>query len=494
MQYGTVKIGQVIKLMVDAIGEDALMDSLSEKEKKSWHRKINRLINEKDIRIDTIREFGTLIDDCLEKFKNKGYIQQVHIGMIQTLYWNLLALVTETLPFSTPTSDEFEKQVMWCIADLFHECLEFQKTQENIPVNCMNTTLFSFFDYWKIDEYSKHVSLIHNSFNSLFNDLSNKYSKSDFFKIWDDKKQEIHKESGKYSKSVNDWLSKDKIPTWKMLKPIFESQLNSNDNADLVIYSLFKFQLFAACFMKRFIKSLYEQKLVRKGFIEEVQEGFLGFYRQMFVYQSFKTLTINLAYGNFMFICLRGLCVPNTKLPVSDLIREAFSKLDKRHPDWFILQNICYIDSELAIHPEYEKFSKIGSSFSSKEFWCISRRNIGKCSDFFLNWFKGRYLVLKNHVQDSLNFYRKAFENKYFAGQFTADFIREILAVMEKCDCKKTDKNEIVDFAHALKFCINRGNKQYEELNRIIDCSFDEVFPKESFFDTNISNESVIQL
>lgn len=51
MQYGTIKIGQVIKLMVDSFGEDALMDSLSENEKAAWHKKINRLISEQDIRI-----------------------------------------------------------------------------------------------------------------------------------------------------------------------------------------------------------------------------------------------------------------------------------------------------------------------------------------------------------------------------------------------------------------------------------------------------------
>lgn len=496
MQYGTIKIGQVIKLMVDAIGEDALMDSLSENEKKSWHKKINRLINEKGIRIDTIREFETLLDDCLEKFKSKGYIQQVHKGMIQTLYWNLLAFVTETLPFSTPTFAEFKSQVMWCIADLFHECIEYNKSKKSYPSNYMDTTVFFIFDYWKIDKYSKTVNLIHNSFKALFGDLSNRYSKSDFFNIWDDKKQEIHKENGNYSKSVNDWLSKDKIPTWKMLKPIFESQLDSKDIKEHDIYFRFKFQLFAACFMKRFINSLYDQKLVKKGFIEEVQEGFLGFYKQMFVYQSFKCLPPNLACGNFMFICLRGLCVPNTKAPISDLIRDIFSepKLNFGHPESFILQNIRYIDSELAIHSEYEKFMKTDSIFSIKEFWCISKSNIGECSEFFSNWFKGRYFVLKNHIEDSLKFYKKAFKNIYFAGRFMRDFLREILAVMEKCDCKKTDKNEIVDFAHALRFCINRDNKQYEKLNRIIDCSFDEVFPKESFFDTNTSNESVIQL
>ena len=33
MQYGTIRIGQVIKLMVDSFGEDALLDSLKENER-----------------------------------------------------------------------------------------------------------------------------------------------------------------------------------------------------------------------------------------------------------------------------------------------------------------------------------------------------------------------------------------------------------------------------------------------------------------------------
>ena len=88
MQYGTIRIGQVIKLMVDSFGEDALLDSLKENERDSWHRKINRLISEKDIRIDSVREFEFLFNGYLQKAKEKGYIQQVHIGM---MYPSILA-------------------------------------------------------------------------------------------------------------------------------------------------------------------------------------------------------------------------------------------------------------------------------------------------------------------------------------------------------------------------------------------------------------------
>ena len=73
MQYGTIRIGQVIKLLVDSFGEDALMDSLPKSEQTAWHKKISRLISEKDIRIDAIRDFENLFYDFLRKAKEKGY-------------------------------------------------------------------------------------------------------------------------------------------------------------------------------------------------------------------------------------------------------------------------------------------------------------------------------------------------------------------------------------------------------------------------------------
>lgn len=85
MQYGTIRIGQVIKLLVDSFGEDALMDSLPKSEQTAWHKKISRLISEKDIRIDAIRDFENLFYDFLRKAKEKGYIQQEHVGMIQKI-------------------------------------------------------------------------------------------------------------------------------------------------------------------------------------------------------------------------------------------------------------------------------------------------------------------------------------------------------------------------------------------------------------------------
>ncbi|MCF0124400.1 MAG: hypothetical protein HUJ68_01350, partial [Clostridia bacterium] len=277
MQYGTIRIGQVIKLMVDSFGEDALMDSLPKKEQSAWHKKINRLISEKNIRIDVIRDFETLFNGFLKNAKEKGYIQQVHIGMIQTLYWNLLALITSTTPYSNPTKYEIQPQIMWCLADLFHETMEFGKEQKNLAPNVTDTTVFSIFDFWKIDNYEKNVNLIKNTFRALFSCLKPKYSQNSLYEIWNSKKTELDGTKGEYAKSVNDWLVKDKIPTWKMLKPIFESNLEQADKTEEGYYFIFKFHLFTACFTKRFFRSLEEQELIDTSFYHTVQQWFCSF-------------------------------------------------------------------------------------------------------------------------------------------------------------------------------------------------------------------------
>ena len=480
MQYGTIRIGQVIKLLVDSFGEDALMDSLPKSEQTAWHKKISRLISEKDIRIDAIRDFENLFYDFLRKAKEKGYIQQEHVGMIQTLYWNLLALITATTPYSVPTKEEVQLQIMWCLADLFHESMEFKKKAKNMNPNVVDTTVFYIYDLWKIDNYEKEVDLIKNSFKALFSDLHENYTRNQFYEIWNNKKAEIDGGRGDYSKSVNDWLAKNKIPTWKMLKPIFESQLDTSNERDAGNYFIFKFHLFTACFIKRFFNSLKEQDLIDKSFFDIIQQGFLSFYQYMFVKKSFKLLKYSDTI-NFMFMCLKGLCIPNTNAPISDLIRDAFSKEDKMHPDFHILQKIAFIDAELAIFPEYEKFIK-ERQFDEGLFELLLYKSIGVCSDFFYNWMKGRYLVLKSKFEEGFTFYNKAFEYKYFAGKFLPDYLREFLAVMKKTKAKKTDYNPIVDFAHAVQYSINNDNMKYQKWNRNIDCDFENVFPKDAFF------------
>ena len=483
MQYGTIKIGQVIKLMVDSFGEDALMDSLSENEKAAWHKKINRLISEQDIRIDTIRDFENLFYNYLDKSKEKGYIQQEHVGMVKTLYWNLLALITATTPYSVPTKDEIQLQVMWCLADLFHESMEFKKKAKGLNPKVIDTTVFYIFDFWKIDNYEKEVDLLNNTFRALFTNLKDNYTKNQLYTIWNEKRAEIDGIKGEYSKSVNDWLYKNKIPTWKMLKPIFESALENANPTDAGNYLIFKFHLFTACFMKRFFNSLEEQKLIDDTFYKTVQEGFLSFYQYMFFQKSFKTLKYTDTI-NFMFMCLRGLCIPNTNAPISDLISEAFSKEDMMHPDFHILQKISFIDSELAIFPEYEKFRKT-ASFDQNLLQILSKSSIGVCSDFFYNWLKGRCLILNSKIEDGFYYYKKAFEYKYFAGKFLPDYMREILAVMKQLKCKKPEQNAIIEFAHAVQYSINNDNLKYQKLNRNIDCDFKTVFPTEAFFLTD---------
>ncbi|MBQ5536527.1 MAG: hypothetical protein IIU02_01230, partial [Treponema sp.] len=57
MQFGTIKTGQIVKLFTDSVGLDALLESVSDREKASVKKMIQRLEKEDGIRIDTIRQF-----------------------------------------------------------------------------------------------------------------------------------------------------------------------------------------------------------------------------------------------------------------------------------------------------------------------------------------------------------------------------------------------------------------------------------------------------
>ena len=103
IQYGTIRIGQIVELFVDSIGLDALLENVSNKEIDSKKAMIKRLRNEKEIRIDNLRDFESLIKEFCQSCLNQEFITQTHSYIIQMLYYDLLSMITNTCPYNNPT-------------------------------------------------------------------------------------------------------------------------------------------------------------------------------------------------------------------------------------------------------------------------------------------------------------------------------------------------------------------------------------------------------
>ena len=505
-QYGTIRIGQIVKLFTYSIGFDALLESVPNKEKTSVKKMIQRLGNEDGIRIDMLRQFEQLLKTFCKWAMDNNFMNQTHNYIVQTLYYDMLALITKTSPYNTPTQNEVELQVMYCIALTFREIYDnFEKKERKDWGYTLQLTLFAS-DFWKRTNYMQNVSLIPACFDFIFSEIKN--PKTDLFNYWEELKDSQEKSKKKtktnYAKSINDWVEKAVAPSWKIIKTIFASPTpetiefkESNSN-----YFVFKTHLFLAYFFSNFFKSLEEQKLVSSNFKTTVQNGLHWFYRYVFVVKDFRQYQVQ-EVQNPMFSIMRFLVLPTNKSKnlISEYICEAF---DKENPN---SQSLYFIPTEKIYYPflshtemdtNFKIYQIIFETFNelstNKEFGIFTNKIIkeeeidailnwpimGVCKQFFYNWFKGKYHVLCHDLEGGLKYYRKAFEHRYFGGKALPVFLQEFIVLIQKCNCRKTEFNKIHEWANAVRIYIQEIDKGKTE-HFVLKNSFDEVFPEETF-------------
>lgn len=511
MQYGTIRIGQIVKLFTDGIGLDAILESVSVKQRASTKKMIQRLEKEENIRIDMLRQFESLLNSfCPWAVENK-FMDQAHNYIISTLYYNMLALITKTNPYNNATWNEVELQVMYCIALTYREIYEhLEKKKGKNEGDTLQLTL-GMFDFWKYTNYSKNILLIPSCFDFIFDEI--KSPRSDLFNYWNRLKDERgtskKNTTTNYAKSISDWCNKGTIPSWKIIKTILSSPTPENIQfkKSKSNYNLFKANLFLAYFFSNFFKSLEEQKLVSANFKTIMQNGLRWFYRYVFVIKDFRQYQI-CEVQNQMFSLMRFLVLPTNKREnlISEYIAEAFDKecgvqdasipcaslyyipLEKIYfplcdrkdlaCSLQIFERIYKTDEELSTSPLYGKF--INKTISEGDLEILSPDKIGICGYFFYNWFKGKYLVLCHNFESGLEFYRKAFEYRYFGGKYLSQFLEEFVVLIQKCKCKQVEFNHIHEWANAVMLYIQNIDKGKSPSMEIKN-DFDEVFPEAAF-------------
>ena len=329
IQYGTIRIGQIVKLFTDGIGLDALLESVPEKEKASIKKMIQRLEKEEGIRIDTLRQFENLLSTFCKWAEENNFMSHTHSCIIQSLYYDLLTLITNTNPYNNPTQKEVELQLMYCIALTYREIYDYFEQKDGKDWGYTLQLTLGMFDFWKNTNYNENVNLISSCFDFIFSDIQN--PKSDLFKHWNSLKDgqvDITKKTKtNYAKSVTDWIEKGVTPSWKNIKTILSSPTPKNIEfkESKKNYFLFKMRLFLACFFSNFFESLKGQGLVSENYEEIVQNGIRWFYKYVFVKGDFKQYQ-DYEVQNPMFSFMRFLLLPNNRNIISTYIDVAFDK------------------------------------------------------------------------------------------------------------------------------------------------------------------------
>lgn len=510
IQYGTIRIGQIVKLFTDGIGLDALLESVPEKEKASIKKMIQRLEKEEGIRIDTLRQFENLLSTFCKWAEENNFMSHTHSCIIQSLYYDLLTLITNTNPYNNPTQKEVELQLMYCIALTYREIYDYFEQKDGKDWGYTLQRTLGMFDFWKNTNYNENVNLISSCFNFIFSDIQN--PKSDLFKHWNSLKDgqvDITKKTKtNYAKSVTDWIEKGVSPSWKIIKTILSSPTPKNIEfkESKINYFLFKMRLFLACFFSNLFESLKGQGLVSENYEEIVQNGIRWFYKYVFAqkgdFRQYQTYEVQ----NPMFSFMRFLLLPNNRNIISTYIDVAFDKecgvqnasvpcaslyyipLTKIHfpvcdvndlaRALQIFERIYKIDEELSTCRWYGKFTS--KTIEEADLEILAPCEIKDCGHFFYNWFKGKYKVLCHEFETGLNFYRKAFDYRYFGGKYLTQYLSEFIVLIPKCDTKKAEFNHVHEWANAVQLYIEEIDDKTERKISIQN-SFDEVFPEEAF-------------
>jgi len=506
MQFGTIKIGQIVKLFANGIGLDALLESVSDKEKPSVKKMIQRLEKEDEIRIDSLRQFENLLNNFCKWAMDNNFMNQTHNYIVPTLYHDILALITNTNPYNNPTKNEIELQIMYCLALTFREIYDHLEKKEGKEWGYTLQMTLMISDFWKQTNYNENVKLIPSCFDFLFSDIEN--PKSDLFKYWENLKdsQESSKKKTNYAKSITDWIEKGVSPSWKIIKTILSSPTPENIKfkESKSNYFIFKTHLFLAYFFSNFFKCLEEQNLVSQNFKETVQSGLRFFYRYVFIVKDFRQYQL-FEVQNPMFSLMRFLVLPTnrSKNLISEYIYEAFDKECGVQDVSISCSSLYYIPPDIIHFPVCDKFELarslqiferiyrideelstckkfLNKTISESDLEILSPKEIRVCGNFFYNWFKGKYHVLCREFETALEFYRKAFEYRYFGGKYLTQYLSEFVVLMQKCKVGKTEFNHIHEWANAVRLYIAKID-EVEERKISIKNSFDEVFPAESF-------------
>ncbi len=508
LQYGTIRIGQIVSLFNDGIGFDALTDGYNPSETDRLETMIKRLKKEKDVKIDKLRDFEKLIKDFCKNCLKQGFINKKHTYIIQSLYFDLLSLIKNTNPYNNPTYKEVELQIMYCLALILREIFDSFIRENKTKSEAFVLTL-SLYNFWQNTQYKKNVKLIPACFDYIFSEIKN--PKKDLFDYWD-KMTNDYNATGLYSKEIYDWTKQNVKPTWKKIKLILTSDIpegiifkTSNSS-----YQIFKWNLFIGNFISKFFRSLEKQKLVSKDFKNTVQDGFRYFYSHFFNNEGNTSYCEDYEMQNPMFSLLRLMVYPSeiNRSCISDSIYEAFFKELMIAPsENRLYKSLYYIPEEINKVPflDYKELSKelyiydcVSSTINelSTIEGCgifedkliteeeldkvLLHPDMGECKSFYYPWLKGKYHVLCHDFETGLELYKEAFPYRYYGGASLPLYLEEFLVLIKKCDCKKPEFNKIHEWANAICIYLNEIDKDRQNY-LTIRSSFEEVFPEKAF-------------
>ena len=470
IQYGSIKLSQVASVMIDGIGQRALLECVDASEFDRTKQMLKRIKhiddNTSKASFKIVKDFENLLLFFFEWAKDNGYTQYYDFFIL--FYEELKSMIYEIdSPFYT-TQKNIQNHLLFSIRNIVIKlCDGMRENYPNDPeVNILENVL-SKFDIWgSPDNYDEDILPLKSAFMFLKKMIINK-DKAEH--EWD----RISKDTNLYKKTER-WCSGKQRPSWRELKQFLDVHPFPSDKC------IAQFEMYKKFEVTKPFYNDFKDVMTKKRSNLHISDEFL--YNPAedelndinYTYPAFSNMLFfayfitnvadsmekqNLISQEFRFMVRNGL-----RMFYRDFFSDSLSDEKEAYKDnvlYMVLTDFFYYgkrsNHEIYNNSEEEKLQMtIGNPFD-KELSLTeicknySKKIIGEAYVFFMNWKLGEFYIGMQKYEKAIPFFVKSFEKgRYFAGKYMNVFLFETINFSTLNNEKKATIRRMVEFAEVV--------------------------------------------
>lgn len=284
----------IIKLFIDAIGQDAFKDFYDfnwEARKKEIQKLLKNDYNFDIIHDSNFQRVLDILNDFVDWAIKKDYINSWDKWAILDLMIPYMHAIQFTLQNEIPESEFNEYTIMYSICSAYKHSVQEVLKKTNNRSFAITTAIYQFNFYLPSNNYTEIVEPLEGVFN-LFLALAK--DKKKLFEYWDNKRfQRDENNSGDLKLLIQRWTkTKTSRPSWQVIKLFMNEELLPDENliyqpfpdmSGRDLYLTFRRKVFPAYFITNLFDSLDDHGFLDPSSKEMIQNGIRLFYRHFLV-------------------------------------------------------------------------------------------------------------------------------------------------------------------------------------------------------------------
>lgn len=312
-----ISIGLCLKIMIDTIGQDCLLDYLaapsSSKDYSTQRQKFRRLTKREKFDPTTIKnleDFSQFIKAWSDWLIVDGYANGITMNYVDRFLVNF----TETAYRQVPVGNILYVATYSICYVIWETLLTLFEQDKNKPQNDLIRATLSIFDFFDSDsEYLKDCSIYKKIFWYLDNFITDKPKLFSELSQWISDNYE-KKTGHELERQIHRWIRGEQNPSWNLVKWICSEEfvpskdifkksdsLTDKQNEPVELWRFFRQRFLLAYFINNFFSSLEnKQKLITKAQKEYLISGIRYMFRFAF-FPNEKAKSDMASEMNFVF-------------------------------------------------------------------------------------------------------------------------------------------------------------------------------------------------